>query len=154
MASESEKGADQPPQHLIDSDTVAFPLSEKLPPPAASTSYTLTPGTVLAGKYRVARTIGHGGMGVVVAARHLQLDIPVAMKLLNPEFVGSNEAVGRFIREARAASKLVSHHVTRMIDVGTLETGEPFMVMEYLAGEDLSVHAKAHKIPVPDVIDY
>jgi len=94
-------------------------------------------GTVLAGKYRVDRILGAGGMGVVVAAHHLQLDQQVAIKMLLPSMLKHREAVERFTREARAAVKIKSEHVARVSDVGVLETGAPYMVMEYLEGEDL-----------------
>jgi serine/threonine protein kinase len=95
-------------------------------------------GDVLAGKYRIERILGVGGMGVVVAAHHLQLDEKVAIKFLLPEALGSAEAVARFEREARAAVKIKSEHVARVSDVGTLENGSPYMVMEFLEGGDLS----------------
>src|SRR5580692_7613109 len=95
------------------------------------------PGDVLAGKYRVERVLGIGGMGVVVAATHLQLETKVALKFLLPTMLGNHEVVGRFAREARAAVKIPSEHVARVLDVGTLENGAPFMVMEYLEGEDI-----------------
>jgi eukaryotic-like serine/threonine-protein kinase len=98
----------------------------------------VAPGDVLAGKYRIERIIGVGGMGVVVAAHHLQLDERVAIKFLLPEALLNAEVVARFGREARAAVKIKSEHVARVSDVGTLETGSPYMVMEYLAGHDLS----------------
>ncbi|WP_434047258.1 MULTISPECIES: serine/threonine-protein kinase [Sorangium] len=92
-------------------------------------------GQILSGKYRVESILGQGGMGVVVAALHEQLQQRVAIKLLHP---GANaEMVERFVREARAAVRLKSEHVARVLDVGTLETGAPFMVMEYLDGSDL-----------------
>src|SRR5438552_17075197 len=89
-------------------------------------------GDVLAGKYRVERVLGAGGMGVVVAATHLQLDQKVALKFLLPDVVAHEELVARFLREARAAAKIHSEHVSRVSDVGTLETGAPYMVMELL----------------------
>jgi serine/threonine-protein kinase len=95
-------------------------------------------GTVLAGKYRIERILGAGGMGVVAAAHHLQLDERVAIKFLLPDALQNAEAVARFAREARAAVKIKSEHVARIIDVGTLETGSPYMVMEFLEGTDLS----------------
>jgi serine/threonine-protein kinase len=94
-------------------------------------------GDVLAGKFRVDKVIGIGGMGVVVAAHHLQLDEKVALKFLLPHALESEEAVARFEREARAAVKIKSEHVARIIDVGALEDGRPYMVMEYLDGGDL-----------------
>ncbi|WP_437497195.1 serine/threonine-protein kinase [Sorangium sp. So ce1099] len=95
-------------------------------------------GQVLAGKYRVERVIGVGGMGVVVAATHLQLEERVAIKLLLPAAAHSRTLAERFVREARAAVKVKSEHVARVTDVGTLESGTPYMVMEYLSGSDLS----------------
>ncbi|WP_437978035.1 serine/threonine-protein kinase [Sorangium sp. So ce295] len=98
-------------------------------------SSPVTEGQILSGKYRVERILGQGGMGVVVAALHEKLHQRVAIKLLHP---GANdEMVERFVREARAAVRLKSEHVARVLDVGTLETGAPFMVMEYLEGSDL-----------------
>ncbi len=94
-------------------------------------------GDVLAGKYRVEHVLGEGGMGVVVAARHLQLNTKVALKFLLPSLLVNKEAVARFAREARAAVQITSEHVARVFDVGILETGAPFMVMEYLEGGDL-----------------
>jgi hypothetical protein len=95
-------------------------------------------GDILAGKYRIEKVLGIGGMGVVVAARHLQLETRVAIKFLLPTMLASKEAVGRFAREARAAVKITGEHVARVLDVGTLDTGAPFMVMEFLEGSDLS----------------
>jgi serine/threonine protein kinase len=94
-------------------------------------------GDLLAGKYRVQRVLGVGGMGVVVAARHTQLDTPVAIKFLLPEMLANAAAVARFAREARAASKITSEHVARVFDVGALENGAPYIVMELLEGMDL-----------------
>jgi len=112
-------------------------------------------GTILAGKYRVERVIGRGGMGVVVEARHVALDERVALKFLTPEYALHPEAAARFLREARAAVKIKSEHVARVSDVGTLETGSPYMVMEFLEGMDLS-HAlqKFGNCQIPDAVDY
>jgi len=101
-------------------------------------------GAILAGKYRVDRILGAGGMGVVVAAHHLQLDQQVAIKMLLPSMLKHREAVERFTREARAAVKIKSEHVARVSDVGTLETGAPYMVMEYLDGQDLGQWVSDH----------
>ncbi|MGH7270161.1 MAG: serine/threonine protein kinase, partial [Polyangiaceae bacterium] len=95
-------------------------------------------GDVLAGKYRVEQVLGVGGMGVVVAAHHLQLDEKVALKFLLPHALTNAEAMARFEREARAAVKIKSEHVARVSDVGKLENGSPYMVMEYLEGTDLA----------------
>jgi eukaryotic-like serine/threonine-protein kinase len=98
----------------------------------------VAPGQILAGKYRIERVLGEGGMGVVVEALDTGLERRVAIKFLLPDFVKHAEAKERFIREARAAVKIQSEHVARVIDVSTLETGAPYMVMEYLEGSDLS----------------
>jgi eukaryotic-like serine/threonine-protein kinase len=112
-------------------------------------------GEILAGKYRVERVLGVGGMGVVVAALHLQLDERVAIKFLLPEALTNAEAVARFAREARAAVKIKSQHVARVIDVGTLETGAPYMVMEFLKGQDLSNHLRqSGALPIADAVDF
>jgi eukaryotic-like serine/threonine-protein kinase len=95
-------------------------------------------GDVLADKYRVERVLGTGGMGIVVAARHLRLQERVAIKFLHPDALSNAEAVARFEREARAAAKIKSEHVARVSDVGTLDNGCPYMIMEYLEGEDLA----------------
>ena len=112
-------------------------------------------GDVIAGKYRVDKILGVGGMGVVVAARHIQLDEKVALKFLLPEALGDAEAVARFIREARAAVKIKSEHVARVSDVGTLENGAPYMVMEYLEGGDLAAWLKQRgPLPVEQAVDF
>ncbi len=95
-------------------------------------------GQILAGKYRVERVLGVGGMGVVVAARHIELDSQVALKFLLPALVSNPEAVGRFAREARNAVRIQNEHVARVLDVGMLANGAPYLVMEFLEGEDLA----------------
>jgi serine/threonine protein kinase len=110
------------------------------------------PGEVLLGKYRVDRVLGQGGIGVIVAAHHLQLDERVAIKFLLPDALQSADVVARFAQEARAAVKIKSEHVVRVIDVGTLPTGSPYMVMEYLEGADLSnVLSRRGPMPVEEV---
>jgi serine/threonine-protein kinase len=114
----------------------------------------VTPGTVLAGKYRVESVIGQGGMGVVVEARHIQLEERVALKFLLPEYARHPDASARFLREARAAVRIKSQHVARVSDVGTLETGSPYMVMEYLEGGDIEQQLlAAGTLPVEDAVD-
>jgi len=115
----------------------------------------VTAGQLIAGKYRVERVLGRGGMGVVVAAHHLVLDQVVAIKFLLPEALGSAEAVARFEREARAAVKIQSEHVARVTDVGRLENGAPYMVMELLRGRDLDVLLRERgPLPLAEVADY
>ncbi len=94
-------------------------------------------GTILGSKYRVDAVLGSGGMGIVLAATHLQLRERFAVKLLHPEASLRADAVGRFLREARVAMKLRGEHVVRIYDVGTLDDGSPFIAMECLEGRDL-----------------
>ena len=93
------------------------------------------PGDLIANKYRLGDEIGRGGVGVVYAADHVQLEHRVAVKFLR---VGVDDAktVERFRREARAAARIRSEHVARVSDFGDHD-GSPYLVMEYLAGEDL-----------------
>lgn len=113
------------------------------------------PGQTLAGKFRIERVLGRGGMGVVVSATHIQLDEKVALKFLLPEALKNQEAVRRFEREARAAVKIKSEHVARVTDVGTLETGAPYMVMEYLNGMDLGDYLEeTGPLPYEEAIGY
>jgi serine/threonine protein kinase len=119
------------------------------------TAQPFSPGEVLAGKYRVERVLGQGGMGVVLAAMHIHLEERVALKLMLAGASINSEAVGRFVREARAAARLESAHVAKVSDVGTLDDGRPYMVMEYLDGQDLSqVLASTGPLPLKDAIDY
>jgi serine/threonine-protein kinase len=96
------------------------------------------PGDTLRSKYCVEQLIGQGGMAYVVAARHLHLEQRVAIKLLRPEMGEHAEVIARFLREARAVSRIESPHVARVLDVDTLDTGLPFIVMELLEGRDLN----------------
>jgi eukaryotic-like serine/threonine-protein kinase len=113
------------------------------------------PGQVVAGKYRVEDVIGAGGMGVVVSARHIELGQTVAIKFLDYSLTGNTTASARFFREARAAGRIRSEHVTRVLDVDRTETGVPYLVMEHLAGTDLErVQRSRGQLPVEEVLDY
>ena len=110
-------------------------------------------GQVLLRKYEVLEVLGAGGMGVVVRARHLQLNQDVALKFIRPEQLHRADARARFSREARAAASLRSPHVNRVLDLGELEDGTPFMVLEFLTGQTLEAHVKAHgPLPEADVV--
>jgi len=97
-------------------------------------------GAIIVGKYRVDSVVGSGGMGMVLCATHLDLGQRVAIKVLtvSDEDERRDEARERFLREGRATAALVSDHVVRVYDVGTLPNGAPFMVMELLRGQDLA----------------
>lgn len=99
-----------------------------------------TIGSIIAGKYRVEKVLGQGGMGVVYRATHTLLDEPIALKLLHPDIARKPDAQRRFLQEARAALRLSGEHVARVVDVGTTE-GEPpapYIAFEYLEGIDLA----------------
>jgi len=99
----------------------------------------ITPGSVIAGKYRIERVLGKGGMGVVLGAWHLHLDEPVAIKVLRGELAADPVIVERFLREARATAKIKSRHVVRVTDADRLpSSGAPYLVMEWLEGSDLA----------------
>ncbi len=112
-------------------------------------------GDVIAGKYRIEKVLGVGGMGAVVAAHHLELDSKVAIKFLLPQTLSHPDAVTRFANEARRLRKIQSEHVARVYDVGTLENCAPYMVMEYLEGSDLSaLLAQQGPLALDEAIDF
>src|SRR6187402_172530 len=99
------------------------------------------PNQVLAGKYRLLRQLGRGGMGSVWLADHLTLHSPVAVKLIEPSIAANAAALARFMREAQAAAALRSPHVVQILDHG-VDAGVPFIVMEALEGESLADRLK------------
>ncbi len=101
-------------------------------------------GALIARKYRVERVLGQGGMGIVLAARDLELGRRVALKLLRRGAMAEG-AVDRFLREARAAAAVESEHVARVLEVGRTREGDPYLVLERLDGEDL--HARVASGP-------
>jgi len=112
-------------------------------------------GDVIANKYEVESVVGEGGMGIVVAARHLELQQRVAIKYLLPEIAEQGLAAERFRREARSAARIRGEHVCRVLDVGTLDSGVPFMVMEYLEGRDLAGElASRTRLPASEAVEY
>lgn len=110
---------------------------------------------LLDGKYRLERVLGRGGMGIVVAAYHLELRRSVAIKLLLPAALGKQRSAERLMREARAAAKLHGPHVARVYDVGQVNGGGPYIVMEYLEGQTLAVELDEKGRLEPSVaVDY
>lgn len=95
-------------------------------------------GSMIAGKYRVVRPIGSGGMGTVWEGVHATLGTRVAIKLIKPQFAQQPEARARFEIEARAAAKLQSKHAAHVYDYGVSAEGLPYIVMEFLDGTSLS----------------
>ena len=116
---------------------------------------TIAPGEVIAGKYRIEREIGRGGMGVVFAAQHIDLDQPVAVKILHEYAAYDQGAISRLLREARAAAKISSNHVVRVMDVGSLSEGGAYITMELLDGHDLAdILREQGPLSVHDAVDY
>jgi serine/threonine protein kinase len=111
-------------------------------------------GDVIRDKYEVTGVLGQGGMGVVVAARHLQLHGLVAIKFLQSAIRDDKTSCDRFMTEARTATRIESEHVVRVFDVGTHE-GTPFIVMEFLKGQDLAAELREHgQLPVTKAVDW
>ena len=111
-------------------------------------------GSVVNGRYLIGEQLGSGGMGSVYAAHHVQLGTKLAIKVLLPELLSDEAAIERFDREARAAAKITDENVVRILDVGQLESGAPYMVMEFLEGQDAAIHLKEHgRLPIDQAID-
>jgi eukaryotic-like serine/threonine-protein kinase len=106
-------------------------------------------GDILASKYRVEKVIGAGGMGVVVAATQLEIDRRVALKFLLPGLAETDELINRFMREAKASVRLKGKHIAQVLDVGRLDDGRPYIVMEHLDGRDLGDELKVAPNPLP-----
>jgi hypothetical protein len=112
-------------------------------------------GQVLADKYRIERQIGRGGMGIVLAATHLQLEHQVAIKVMRRDLIEDDKALHRLLAEARACAKIRSEHVARVLDVGTIEHSFPYIVMEYLEGEDLADRLdRVGALEVPQAVQF
>jgi len=92
----------------------------------------------IAGRFRIEREIGTGGMGTVYLATHLGLERPVAVKIIKRELVGDSDVSDRFLREARTMAKLRHPHAAMIFDAGSLPDGRHFIVMELVEGETLS----------------
>jgi serine/threonine-protein kinase len=101
------------------------------------------PGQLIEDNYALERVIGCGEAGIVVAARHRRLGLRVALKFLRPDRPRNAEASKRFVREGQMTARIQNAHVTRMLDIGRLPDGEPFLVLEYLEGCDLAALLEA-----------
>ena len=124
-------------------------MLEPEPEDGSSLLKQLAAGTVIDGRYRVDEILGEGAMGVVVAAKHLQLDERVALKFLRYCSQGGDDDFrSRFRREAKVSAMLRNQHITRVVDVGIWRDRVPYMVMEHLAGTDLRLLIK-NEGPLP-----
>jgi len=112
-------------------------------------------GDVLDGKYRIVRVLGKGGMGVVVAAVHVELGHRIALKFLSRAGARNEETLARFALEAKAAAMMRTEHATRILDIGRLPSGEPYMVLELLEGCDLgALVTRRGPLPIVDAVTY
>jgi len=115
----------------------------------------VNPGDILVGRFRVDRVLGMGNMGIVVAATQIHLEQRVALKFMLANRNTSRALNERFLLEARAAAALKTEHIARVSEFGYLESGAPYMVMEYLDGEDLSAILRQRgPLPIPEAVDY
>ncbi len=128
----------------------AFPRSPRTLLLMALPNKTKIPvGTLLAGKYRITREIGRGGMAAVYEAENVDIGKRVAIKVLAQELTTSAIVVERFLREARAAAAIRSPYICDVYDSGKLEDGRPFLVLELLEGDSLYERmTKIRLIPV------
>ncbi|MEZ4299542.1 MAG: protein kinase [Polyangiaceae bacterium] len=123
--------------------------------PPTEPAPSIAPGTILGSKYVVESVLGRGAMGLVVAARHVDLGESFAIKLLVPGAVTEPKALDRFLLEARAAARLKSEHVAKVTDVGRLADGSPYMVMEHLDGTDFHrILRQSGPLPIGDALLY
>ena len=120
---------------------------------ATTAAFSFSPGRLLDGKYRLVRVIGEGGLGVVLEAVHEQLEQRVAVKYLKARSCAHPVVRERFLREARLSARLQGEHVARVYDVGTSPEGLPYMVMEFLEGEDLGAVLARGPLPITTAVD-
>jgi serine/threonine protein kinase len=107
-------------------------------------------GRTAGGKYKLVRLLGEGGMGAVYEAQHAVVGRRFAIKFLHPELAGNIEIVARFQREAQAAGSLENENIAAVVDAGAADDGAPYLVMEYLEGEDLAhLLVRTGPLPVP-----
>ncbi len=114
-------------------------------------------GELIDGKYRIDKLLGKGGMGAVYLATHMGTDRPVALKVITPQFMRSDEFVARFQREARAAGRLRHPNVVNVTDFGFARVNDDrvaYLVMEYLDGCTLAeVLEEESRLPLEWVVD-
>ena len=110
-------------------------------------------GQIVAGRFRIVRRLGKGGMGTVYEAEHTFIKKTVALKLLRPEITSNSEAVERFRREAMATSTIGHDNIVAIDDFGLLDDGQVYLTMEYLDGAPLNAVLAKEAMPIPLVLD-
>jgi len=108
-------------------------------------------GAVVAGRYRVIKLLGEGGMGAVYLAEHFAIEKKVALKVLHPEYATKGDIVTRFQQEAISASRIKHPNVLEVFDFGQLDSGSFFLAMEFLEGNDLADEIQKNRVLAPDV---
>lgn len=122
---------------------------------ANGASHAFLPGALVAGKFRVIRKIGTGGMGAVYEVLHEYTKHRRALKVLHPHFAQMPAIVTRFLREASAAGRIGNPHIVETFDAGNLESGEPYIVMELMSGRALdSLLVERGKLDFIEAIGY
>lgn len=112
-------------------------------------------GDVIEGRYRITKLLGQGGMGSVFEAHHEHLNQRVALKFIDSRLAMEPQAAARFLREARSAARLETPYVCRVLDMGRLKSGVPYLVMELLTGETLERRLQMRgKLPVAEAVGY
>ena len=112
-------------------------------------------GQIISGRFRVEHVIGIGSMGIVLAARHIELDERVAIKFIRSEMQAVPGVLSRFAREAKAAASIKSEHIAQVFDVGTDDGIGPYIVMEYLEGRDLAAVTELEgRLPIRRAVHY
>ena len=102
-------------------------------------------GSVIAGKYKVIRVIGEGGMGIVYAAEQLQPKRTVALKLIKPG-MDTKDVLARFDAERQALAVMEHPNIAKVIDAGSAVAGRPFFVMEYVKGVHITEYCDDKKL--------
>jgi serine/threonine-protein kinase len=113
-----------------------------------------TPGHLLEGKYEIVGVVGEGAWGLVLEGINIRIRRRVAIKILKAEYASRPEMVSRFEREALASTHIDSPHVVQVFDAGVLADGRPYLVMEFLTGDDLGTHIRLiERLPVLTAVD-
>ncbi len=120
-----------------------------------TTSATIAPGTIIGRRFRIDEVIAAGGMGIVYKGWHLVLDHPIAIKVVRPEYADRTEIISLFVNECRNNAQLRGAHAARVLDMGRIENGPPYMILEYLEGVDLrELLASDGPLPLSCAADY
>src|SRR4029450_6306516 len=120
---------------------------------AGGAGWPLAAGTVL-GKYQIVRLLGEGGMGAVYEGLHREIRKRGAIKAMSPALATIPEARARFVLEAQVSSRVRHPHIIDVTDIGN-DAGQPFLVMEYLEGQDLAKHLRQRgPLPIEEVADF